>query len=316
MSEARSEIVTRDGRLYHLGVAPGEIADSVFMVGDPARAYRVAARFDRIEHELKNREYVTLTGNCRGLPMSVIGTGIGTDNVEIALIELHACHALDLATGAPKTDRPRLDVIRVGTSGGVQRDVPAGTLCIAEYALGLDSTGPYYQAAPADATVVEIERQAARLLDETIDPGSRFRNRIPCYASKAHRQVHDSLLHQAETAGLRHLSGITVSSPGFYGPSSRHIAGVVNTFPDIKATLARLSVAGRRVLNMEMESSLLFHLAGALGHRAGTICPAISQPDAAADVVDYDTAIESAISVAVEAMIELKAKPTRPPEDR
>ncbi len=115
---------------------------------------------------------------------------------------------------------------------------------------------------------------------------------------------------------MQHLSGITVSSPGFYGPSSRHIAGLVNTVPDIKATLARLSVAARRALNMEMESSLLFHLAGALGHRAGTICPAISQPDAAADVVDYDTAIESAISVAVEAMIELKAKPTRPPEDR
>ncbi len=309
MTTNRSEIVTHGGRLYHLGVAPGEVASSVFMVGDPARAYRVAARFESIEHEVKHREYVTLTGSCRGLPMSVIGTGIGTDNVEIALIELHACHALDLETGKPKTERQRLDVIRVGTSGGVQPDVPAGTLCIAEYALGLDSTGPYYEAPPADSTVVEIERQAGRLLAQAITPGSRFRDRIPCYASKADPLIHGALVRQAEAAGVRHLSGITVSSPGFYGPSSRRIAGLANTFPDIKGTLAKLSAAGRRVLNMEMESSLLFHLAGALGHRAGTICPAISQPGAAADVVDYDAAIESAISVALDAMIGLKVEP-------
>ena len=121
--------------------------------------------------------------------------------------------------------------------------------------------------------------------------------------------MHGALVRQAAAAGVPSASGITASSPGFYGPSSRRIAGLVNVVPDIKGTLARLSVAGRRVLNMEMESSLLFHLAGALGHRAGTLCPAISQPGTAATVVDYDAAIEGAITVALEAMVELNRDP-------
>lgn len=305
-----SEIVVADGRLYHLGIAPHEVAGRVFLVGDPARAFKVAAHFDSIDHEVRNREYVTLTGACRGLPMSVIGTGIGTDNVEIALVELHAAHALDLESGLPLEKRsvrgrPPLDIIRIGTSGGVQPDVAAGTLCVAEYALGLDSTGLFYESPPADSVVEAIEREAARMLAEGTLDGSRFRGRFVTYASKADPRVHELLVCHARKVGAEWASGITTSSPGFYGPSSRYVAGLVNTIPDIKGMLAGLSVAGRRVLNMEMESSLLFHLAGALGHRAGTICPAISQPGSAANLVDYDACIESAIGIAVSAMVEL-----------
>ncbi len=104
-----------------------------------------------------------------------------------------------------------------------------------------------------------------------------------------------------------HASGITAASPGFFGASSRHVAGLVNTVPDIKGTLAGLSISGRKVLNMEMESSLLFHLAAALGHRAGTLCPSISQPDAAASVPDYGAAVEAAIIIALDAMVDLHA---------
>lgn len=302
----RSQIITHDGRLYHLGIAPDEIGRSVFLVGDPARAYKVAARFESIEHEVRNREYVTLTGKCRGVPMSVIGTGIGTDNVEIALIELHAAHTLDFDTGRPKDEIEPLEIIRIGTSGGVQPDVAAGTLCVAEYALGLDSTSVYYESPPADEVVVEIEHEAQRLLDEAVDSGSRFHGRIQVYASKAHSEVHEILKRHAEAGEMPSESGITVSAPGFYGASSRYIAGLVNTVPDIKGTLARLSVTGRRVLNMEMESSLLFHLAGALGHRAGTICAAISQPGSPDAVVDYDACIEAAIDIALATALELK----------
>jgi len=305
----RSEIVSSGGRLYHLGVAPGQVARRVFMVGDPARAYKVAAHFDSIEHEVSHREYVTLTGPYRGLEFSVIGTGMGTDNVEIALVELHGAHAIDLETGETRPDAPRLDIIRVGTSGGVQPDIPAGTLCVAEYALGLDSAGPYYELPPADEVVEEIEARGQDLLDAAIAGESRFRSRIRSYAAKASVEVYASLLRQAEAADAPHTSGITVTSPGFYGPSSRYIEGLVNTVPDIKGTLAELSVGGRRVVNMEMESSLLFHLAGALGHRAGTICPAISQPGTPDAIVDYDATIESAIRIALAAMVELAGSP-------
>ncbi len=299
----RSELVVRDGRVYHLGLRPEEVARRFILVGDPARALKVAAHFDSVDHRVEHREYVTVTGRYRGLDVSVVGTGIGTDNVEIALVELHALAALDLETGEPLGSTPGLDIIRVGTSGGVRADVPAGTLCIAEYALGLDSTGSYYEAAAADEVVLAIEVEAARLLREAVPAGARFRDRLPVYASRADAVAHAELLRQARRAGEPCETGITASAPGFYGPSSRYIAGLDNTVPAIKDTLADLSVGGCRVLNMEMESSLLFHLAGALGHRACTICPVISSPDAAADVVDYDERIEAAIGIALGALV-------------
>ena len=307
----RSEIVTNDGRLYHLGVAADEVARSVFLVGDPARAYTVAERFDSVDHEVKNREFVTLTGSYQGVAMSVVGTGIGTDNLEIALIELDAAHGFDLDTAVRFPEVSPLHIIRIGTSGGIQPDIAAGTLCVAEYALGLDSTGPYYEVPPADALVVEIEKQARRLLDEDSGDARRFGGRLPVYASKADPLLTDLLVSHAAANGWLHASGITVSSPGFYGPSSRFVDGLVNTVPDIKGTLARVMVDGRRVVNMEMESSLLFHLAAALGHRAGTICPAISQPGAPAALVDYGAAVASAITVALGAMVELNASAGR-----
>jgi len=191
----------------------------------------------------------------------------------------------------------------------VQKTVEAGTLCIAEFAIGLDSTGSYYDVEIADPILIEMERQAQSLLGTSIGAGARFRDRLPVYASKANPRVHDLLVQQAKRVGAGHASGITVSAPSFYGASSRYIEGLVNTVPDIKGTLARLLVGGRQVLNMEMESSLLFHLAGALGHRAGTICPAISQPDSAADLVDYAERIELAIDIALAAMVELANSP-------
>jgi uridine phosphorylase len=107
----------------------------------------------------------------------------------------------------------------------------------------------------------------------------------------------------AHRAGAAHTTGVTASAPGFFGAGSRYIEGLRNTVPNIKGTLAELDVGGRRVVNMEMESSLLFHLAGALGHRAGTICPVIGQPGRPDVVVDYRAAVETAIDVAVAAMV-------------
>lgn len=263
---APSQFITRDGRLYHLGIEPRDVARTVFFVGDPARAYKVAARFEAIEREVKHREYVTLTGEYQGLPMTVVGTGIGADNVEIALIELHAAHALNLETRLPRVAFEPLDIIRIGTSGAVQEDIPAGSLCTAEYALGLDNAGFYYESAAMDPIVVEIEQESQRLLDQAIAETARFKSRIRTYASKANVDVHGALVRHAAAGELPSASGITVSTPGFFGASSRYIDGLVNTVPDIKGTLAKLEVSGRRVLNMEMESSLLFHLAGALGH--------------------------------------------------
>ncbi len=299
-----SEIVLEEGRLYHLGVREGQVAPNLILVGDPARAYRVSARFDTISQEVTNREYATLTGTRRGLPLTVIGTGIGTDNVEIALIEAYAVLAFDLETARKKSDAPRVNIIRIGTSGGVQPDIESGTLGISEYALGLDSTGLFYRHRSPDDRVIAIEREAQQLLDEATEPG-RFEGRIPCYASRSCNQVYQALVEQAQSAGARFTCGITASTPGFYAPSGRFVEGVTNTIADLKKALARLSVDGRQVVNVEMESSLLFHLAELLGCRAGTICPIISRPESHDSITDYQPLVERSIDIALAAMEKL-----------
>ncbi len=296
-----------DGCVYHLGLRPDELAPNLFLVGDPARAYRVAARFDRVEHEAKHREFVTLTGTHQGLPVTALGTGIGPDNVEIALVEAWALATLDLATRerrpahGPGAAQP-LTVIRVGTSGGTREDVPVGTLVVTSHAIGLDSTGLFYEAPPADETVTALERAARSALDAGVRPGSRFAGAFAPYASRAAPELVRALERRAAAAGARHATGVTVTSPGFFGPSGRFLDGITNTIADVKARLGRIEVGGMRVLNMEMESSLLFHLAALLGARAGTICPTLSNPSGHGAVTDPAPLVEQAIDVALAAM--------------
>jgi uridine phosphorylase len=279
----------------------------VFVVGDPARAYRVAARFDRVDHEVKHREFVTLTGSHQGLPVTALGTGIGPDNVEIALVEAWALASLDLSSrerlpqSGPRAARP-LTILRVGTSGGTREDVPVGTLVISSYAIGLDSTGLFYEAPPADATVTALERATRAAIDAGVRPDSRFAGAFTPYASRATPALVAALGLAAAAAGARFATGVTVTSPGFFGPSGRFLDGVTNTVADVKARLGGIEVAGLRVLNMEMESSLLFHLASLLGVRAGTLCPTISNPAGHGSVVDPAPLVEQAIDVALAAM--------------
>jgi uridine phosphorylase len=308
MTKKRSEIVIVDDKVYHLGLAKGQLAKNVFIVGDPARAVRVSKRFDTIDLKVTHREYVTFTGSYRGLPVSVIGTGIGTDNVEIALIEAFIVNEFDFATGLREPDVDPLTVIRIGTSGGVQPEIAPGVLGIASYALGLDSSGLYYDHAAEDETVLEIEREALRLLENATPDGARFRSRLVPYASKASTQVAEALARNAQAEDAAFEVGITASTSSFYGASSRYIEGLSNTIPDIKHQLASLSVSGLRVVNMEMESSLLFHLCGRMLYPAGTICPIISNPNSSDSVVDYEGLIEKTITIALNAMLDLRLK--------
>lgn len=300
-----SEIVVNNGRVYHLGLAAGQLAPHLFLVGDPARALKVAERFESVEHEVRNREYVTLTGSYRGTPMSVIGTGIGADNVEIALVEAHVIHAFDLDSARRRPDTKPLTIIRIGTSGGARADIPAGTLGITTYAIGLDSTGLFNECVAADQVVTQLEEQAFDALDEAIAPSSRFKGRIHPYASKAAPEVVAALERQAADAGVTLVTGVTVTAPGFYGASGRFIDGLVNTVRQIKTQLAAVEVGAHRVINFEMESSLLFHLAASLGYRAATLCPIISSPGSHAVVIDYDPHIEQSITIALDAMLRL-----------
>jgi uridine phosphorylase len=300
-----SEIVVVDGKVLHLGLAKGQLARNVFLVGDPARAVRVASRFDSIDSEVRNREYVTITGTFSGLPMSVIGTGIGVDNVEIAIVEAYTVYAFDFATGEYIAGIPPLKFIRIGTSAGVQDDVEPGTLAISTYGLGLDNAGMYYDHPAADAAVTAIEEQAFEILVKSTSADARFRSKIIPYASRASAEVAAALSKQATAQKAAHITGITAATPGFYGASGRYIEGLVNTVPNIKQRLAALQVGDLKVVNMEMESSLLFHVAGYLGCLAGTICPVISKPSSSTKIPDYTPSVERAIDVALQAMCDL-----------
>ena len=301
----KSEIVIVNERLYHLGIKKSDLAKNIFIVGDPARATRVSEEFDRIDSEISNREYLTYTGIYRNIPVSVIGTGIGTDNVEIALVEAFIAHEFDLKTGERFQNCSPLTIIRLGTSGGVQPDVTPGSLAISSYALGLDSTGIYYDYPIDDEMLNRIETESSEILNSAISDNSRFKGKVIPYASKASTEVTDALINQAQALNVEFATGITVSSPGFYGPSSRHIEGLNNTLPDIKGSLSKLNLDGLKVHNMEMESSLLFHLCSQLGYRAGTICTVISGPNDSDSIIDYERAIGKTIKVGLNALLEL-----------
>ena len=301
----KSEIVIVNERLYHLGIKKTDLTENVFIVGDPARATRVSEEFDRIDSEISNREYLTYTGIYQNIPVSVIGTGIGTDNVEIALVEAFIAHEFDLKTGERFQNCSPLTIIRLGTSGGVQPDVTPGSLAISSYALGLDSTGIYYDYPIDDEMLNRIETESSEILNSAISDNSRFKGKVIPYASKASTEVTDALINQAQALNVEFATGITVSSPGFYGPSSRHIEGLNNTLPDIKGSLSKLNLDGLKVHNMEMESSLLFHLCSQLGYRAGTICTVISGPNDSDSIIDYERAIGKTIKVGLNALLEL-----------
>ena len=305
MLNKNSEIVIVDEKLYHLGIKKSDLAENIFIVGDPARAIRVSQEFDQIDCEISNREYLTFTGSYRGIPVSVIGTGIGTDNVEIALVEAYIAHEFDLKSAEKLQNCSPLTIIRLGTSGGVQPDVTPGSLAISSYALGLDSTGIYYEQSAEDKIVKKIETEASKILNSAIDKKSRFKGKITPYASKASSEVTMALINQAEAYGVEFETGITVSSPGFYGPSSRYIEGLNNTLSDIKGSLSSLNIDGLKVHNMEMESSLFFHLCSQLGYRAGTICTVISGPNDSDSIIDYEAAIGNTIRIGLNALVEL-----------
>jgi len=215
------------GRQYHIALKRGELAEYVLLVGDPGRVAKVAERFDAIELERANREFPSATGTFRGMRVSVISTGIGTDNVEIVLAEVMEI-----------TDQPTL--IRVGSSGALLPEIEMGDLVVSTGAVRLENTTDFY-----------------------VHPG---------YPAIAHRDVVWALEAACRKLGVRHHVGMTATASGFYAPQGRAMRTLPVRYPDLAEELRR-----QRVANLEMESSVLFVLAGLAGLRAGTVCATYAQ---------------------------------------
>ena len=160
-----------------MNLANGELAPYVFFVGDPDRVDLVAEHFDRVTVSVDHREFRTKTGTYKGMPVSVVGTGIGTDNNEIAVIEAYGVQEFDLETRVRKGNVQPLTIIRLGTSGGPQAEIECETLAIAQYALGLDNTGMYYEVPAQDQTVLDIEREAYNIITQNTPKKTKFKRK-------------------------------------------------------------------------------------------------------------------------------------------
>jgi uridine phosphorylase len=243
--------------VYHLKLFPGQVADTIILVGDPGRVEKVSAHFDYIELKVSNREINTHTGTYKGKRLTVMSTGMGPDNIDIVVNELDALFNVELKSRQIKDHKTKLSLIRLGTSGAMQADIPVGDSYIAaEYALGLDGLIHFYKGADS-----VIENQFAKAFIQFLD----WPQNLPePYVVKGSEMLLDKL-----TKG--YIKGVTATSPGFYGPQGRSIRLKLAN-PLMNQKIESFVFEGRRITNFEMESSALYGLSKMLGHEALTIC--------------------------------------------
>jgi uridine phosphorylase len=240
-------IINKDGSIYHLSLKPEHLASTVIAVGDPDRVAKVSKYFDQIDFKISNREFITHTGTYKGKRISVISTGMGTDNIEIFLTELDALINIDLATRTVKEKHTSLEIIRIGTSGSMRSEIPAGSLLASEYGIGLDTLMCYYS---NHYTPIEIEvgKAVQNMLGLPFTP----------YCVKGSEKLLKKL-------GKDLVIGNTATCPGFFGPQGREVR-LKPAIPDIIEKLASINIQGFQMTNFEMETAGYYALGRLLGH--------------------------------------------------
>jgi len=244
-------IINPDGSIYHLNLLPGDIADHVITVGHPDRVSEVSKYFDKIEFTKGKREFITHTGYVGKKRITVLSTGIGTDNIDIVFNELDALVNIDFETREIKKHLTSLNIIRIGTSGAVQPDIPIGTILASSYGLGMDALMNYYYH--------ELTGDERSLMDDLKSHFGHLKNINP-YLTAAN----DNLLN---TIGKNMYHGITITAPGFYAPQGR-IVRAKNAIPDFIGLINSFSSNQHRITNLEMETAGIYALAKVLGHKA------------------------------------------------
>lgn len=283
-----NDILTADdlpivnGRVYHLDLAPDELARDVIIVGDPDRVPLLADELLTGRHvDRAHRGFRTITGIARetGMRVSIVTSGIGAPSTEIVLNEIAALNEVDFRTMRRRETFEPLTVIRVGTSGGLNPATPLGALALTDYVIGLDNTGLFYDIPAPDETCRFLEREMRRALDAATAPQARFAGVIAPYAARADRLLLAALEAEARALGVVHARGITVSSAGFFAEQGRGVVRTAATIPRLLDALERIDTApaGCAIENMEMEAGFLLHFLGGLGYRAAAVCAVINK---------------------------------------
>lgn len=277
-------IVTDKKTVYHIDLSPDQIADDVIVVGDQGRVEKISAFFSTIECKVAHREFVTHTGIFNGKRISVVSTGIGTDNIDIVLNELDAAVNIDLEKRIEKQNKRSLNIIRLGTSGALQDYIPVNGLVVSKYGLGLDGLLNFYQG---------YKNQNENEISDSFIKHINWPDNLCypyCYSAN------DKLFNMFSNGNY---SGITATAPGFYGPQGRRLR-LKPFMHDLNERLTAFDFNGEKITNFEMETSALYGLGKMLGHNCLTICVIIANRIRKEFTNDYNASVNHLIETSLE----------------
>ncbi|MCD2258955.1 nucleoside phosphorylase [Psychroserpens luteolus] len=250
--KASELILNPDGSVYHLNLLPEHIANTIITVGDPDRVSSVTKYFDKVNFSTHKREFHTQTGVYKGKPITVISTGIGTDNIDIVFNELDALVNIDLKKREVKSKLTSLDIIRIGTSGSIQANIPIDSFVASEYAAGFDSLLHFYDSAQVQYfEISEALKRQTNWFEKKSDP----------YVVKSSERLYKQLFSD------KTFTGFTATNVGFYGPQGRILRLAIQD-NDLNDKLANFNHNGRTITNLEMETAGIYGIANLLGHHA------------------------------------------------
>jgi uridine phosphorylase len=272
-------ILTPENKIYHLNLSKDEIANDIILVGDPERVSVISNKFDSIEHKIQNREFVTHTGILNGKRISVIATGIGPDNIDIVVNELDALVNIDFKTRTINKKKKTLNLIRLGTSGALQKDIEVDSFLASSFGLGLDNIAHFYESEEI------IEQKMSSKYKQHANWPENLSNPYIVKAS-------DNLLSLFPDV----KKGITATAPGFYGPQGRTLR-LNPSITNLHEKMESFKYKENRITNFEMETSALYYLGQSLGHNTLTICAIIANRLTKEYSKDYKKTVEKMIDL-------------------
>lgn len=277
-------VLNADNSVYHLKLHPHQIADTIIVVGDPGRVEIISSYFDSIEHKVANREIVTHTGSLNGKRISVMSTGMGTDNIDIVLNELDALVNIDLAERTIKEEKKSLRIVRIGTSGSLQKDIPVDSFVVSSHGLGLDGLMNYYE--------LELHSEEINLINAFYDQTGYHQSFARPYVVSGSEKLIAKFTSDCHT-------GITATAPGFYGPQGR-VLRIPLKENQLNEKLNQFNYNDLRVVNFEMETSAIYGLSRALGHEACTVCAVVANRFTNEFSKDYKASVKKLIELTLE----------------